>query len=603
VLRGYSIRINFLVNPPQIAQQSQLLRFTVRVPAFNERPGNPMTSRRNAIACLASSTTLLLSIAGCSAASSSTSGSSPIPPTVAVSISPAVLNFTATAGLPAANQVFTLTNTGTVSFVASGGTLSSAPPFSVVNSTCGASVAVNATCTITIGYAPTGSGILTGSLVESIGTTTVTGQLTGTAIGSATTAATVDCSLNAATCPNTFTGAFTTANSQLASDPIGAGLFHGYADPSIRKDPNSTATYYAYSWAHTLADGTHVVDLHLAQSTTNGATFTYAGPLYQSVQTTQTGSTAYSSVNDSSTETVDLLPIPLTGTSAGQTMWVQAHQSYLVKPTGGIYDQLNATSLISVTAVQLTAAQEASPALAATAMLGLSTAPEARLGAAGTDPTRNITQSLSSFNATTQKCANWGQPALWYQSPNLYLALECTEFTGSLDINELAHFLFVTTPTGTNASTWSWALAAEFATPTQAAKLGTTTAEANSTYTFFTEPEFVATKAGGLALILTPGVFNTSPTATQPVIQYGCRIVPVTSLSPTGITLDTDATTGALVTTAKITESDLYAGVNEGPAACTYDPNAINGIIMGRKFENDPTYGFYIYPVNTIVQP
>jgi hypothetical protein len=79
--------------------------------------------------------------------------------------------------------------------------------------------------------------------------------------------------------------------------------------------------------------------------------------------------------------------------------------------------------------------------------------------------------------------------------------------------------------------------------------------------------------------------------------------VPVTSLSPTGITLDTDTTTGALAVTGKLAESDLYSGVNEGPAACTYEPTAINGMIMGRKFENDPTYGFYIYPVNSNVLP
>ena len=335
----------------------------------------------------------------------------------------------------------------------------------------------------------------------------------------------------------------------------------------------------------------------MAYSTNAGASFTYLGPLYQSVQTTQTATTAYSSVDDSSTETVDLLPIALTGTSAGQTLWVQAHQSYLVAPQGGIYDQLTATNLISVTAVQV-----ATPASPGTALLGLSTAPEARLGAAGTDASRTITTNLIGLSTTTSKCGNWGQPTLWYQSPYLYLAVECTEFTGQLDANELAHYLYYTTPTGADASKWVWAYSGIFATPTQAALLGTTTAE-NTTYKFFTEPEFVATQSGQLAVILTPGVFNTSPTATQPVIQYGCRLVAVTSMGPTGITLQTDPTTGALVVLGKVTENDLYSGVNEGPAACTYEPTATNGIIMGRKFENDPTYGFYLYPVNSGVRP
>jgi hypothetical protein len=511
-----------------------------------------------------------------------------------------------------APQTITLTNTGTgaltISSVALSGTNASLFVLSTLSSgQCGSTLAAGASCVEVIGFEyPLASGTYTATLTfadnATAGNQTV--ALTGTALASPTAANTIDCSVNADACPDTFTGAYTTANSQLATDTIAAGLFHGYADPSNRKDPNSTASYLAYSWAKTLSDGTHVVDLHLAQSTNNGSTFTYVGPLYQSVQTTQTSTNTYSSVNDSSTETIDLLPIPLTGSNAGQTLWVQAHQSYLVAPKGGIYDQLIPTNLISVTAVQLTAAQEASPSQAGTALLalGAATTPEARLGANGTDPTRNVTQSLSGLETITKNCSNWGQPTLWYQSPNLYLAVECTEYTGSIDANELAHFLYVTTPTGSNASTWVWSYVGEFATKAQAAALGATAAE-NATYSFFTEPEFVATKSGQLAVLLTPGVFNLSPTATQPVIQYGCRLIPVTSLSPTGITLDTDTTTGAPVNLVKITENDLYTTPNEGPAACTYEPTGVNGIIMGRKFEDDPTYGFYLYPLNSTIAP
>jgi hypothetical protein len=39
------------------------------------------------------------------------------------------------------------------------------------------------------------------------------------------------------------------------------------------------------------------------------------------------------------------------------------------------------------------------------------------------------------------------------------------------------------------------------------------------------------------------------------------------------------------------------------PAACTYEPAAVNGIVMGRKYENDPALGFYIYPLNTGIAP
>ncbi len=501
-----------------------------------------------------------------------------------------------TVGLPSPTLIITYTNLGTGAIVFSGVALAGANPslFSL-STTCTGTLAPNAACTASVIFTPVTSGSFSASVVFSdnfpSGSQTV--ALTGSAIAIASAANTQDCSVATGFCPEL----------NLLGDPLAPGGFHGYADPSMRKDPNSPIIYFAYSWARTLSDGTHVVDLHLASSANNGASFTELGPLYQSTQSTQTTSTAYNSVNDSSTETIDLLPVPLTGTNTGQTLWVQAHQSYLVKPQAGIYDQLNATSLISVSAVQLTAAQQASSSAAGAALLGLASAPEARLAAVSTDPNRNPTQSLAALSPATSKCGNFGQPALWYQAGTLYLALECSEITGTgqVDANELAHFLYSTTPSGPDASQWTWAYAGEFATGAQAAKLGALASE-NVAYQFFTEPEFALSKSGQLLLILTPSVFAPQ-TAQQPVIQYGCRTIPVTSLSPTGITLDTDAATGAPVVTSRITETDLYTAPNEGPAACTYEPAATSGVVIGRKYENDPTYGFYIYPVATGIFP
>jgi hypothetical protein len=546
-------------------------------------------------------------LAGCGGGGSGSTGGgvTGTPPVTAVTVSASSLSFSASAGLSAANQTVTLTNTGTTSVtitsVAVSGT--NAGLFTETT-TCGASLATGTSCTATVAFAPTASGTFTGTLTFSNTAANQMVSLTGTGLVQAPPSETTDCSVGVSGCGGALFSPTLPVSSptygELATDTVAAGLFHGYADPSMRKDPNAPTIYIAYSWAKTLADGTHVVDLHLASSSDGGTTWTYVGPLYQSVQSTQTQSAAYSSVNDSSTETVDLLPIPLTGASAGQTLWVQAHQSYLVAPQGGIYDQLNATNLVSVTAVQVATPASAG---AGTVLLGLSSAPEGRLGAAGTDPSRSTTQTLTTLSPATSKCANWGQPTLWYQGGTLYLALECTEFSGSgqLDGNELAHFVYATTPTGANASLWTWSYVGEFATAAQAAKLG---ALEGTSYSFFTEPEFVSTKTGQLAVIMTPGVFNLSPTATQPVIQYGCRVVPVT-LTPSSVTLDVDATTGSPVVLAKVTENDLYTGVNEGPAACLYEPAATSGIVMGRKYENDPNspFGFYLYPLATGIFP
>jgi hypothetical protein len=506
-----------------------------------------------------------------------------------------------TVGLSSAPQAFTVKNTGTGALTLTGISLSGGGFTVVGGGSCliGSSLAPGASCTANVVSSPTASGNASANfIVQFSGTVSVSpsgAAVVGSGVATAIGANAVDCSVSAAHCPGTFS-----PGGQLATDPISAGGFHGYADPSMRKDPNSGLIYMAYSWPKTLADGTHVVDLHLSASADLGNTFTYVGPLYQSVQTTQTASSAYSAINDSSTETIDLLPVPLSGSNAGQTLWVQAHQSYLVAPKGGIYDQLDATSTISVSAVQL-----ASPAGvgAATALLGLSTAPEARLGAASTDASRNITQSLYGLATASQKCGNWGQATLWYQTGTLYLALECSEITGTsgIDANELAHFLYSTSPVGSDASKWTWSYVGEFATGAQAAKMGALGSEGVG-YQFFTEPEFVQTTTGQLAILLTPSVFAPQ-SSTQPVTQYGCRLVPILALSPSGITLDTDATTGALVILSKVTEADLYTTPNQGPAACTYEPAAVNGIVMGRKFEKEPTLGFYLYPLSSGVAP
>ena len=534
---------------------------------------------------------------GCSSAGG---GAASQPVSTTITVGSSALTFTAAVGGAApATQMVTVANTGSTSTTFSSIAITGpgAASFSQVNS-CAPSVAI--ACTVTVSFTPAaGSGTATASLVftDNASGSPQSVALTGTTTGVPAASATADCATTTGT-GATSTGGPCTALT-LQGDGLSAGGFHGYADPSMRKDPNSSTIYLGYSWPHTMPDGTHAVDLHLASSTNNGTSFTYVGPLFQTQVVTQTTSVAYSQTNYSSNETLDLIPIPLTGASAGQTLWVQAHQSYLVKPTASIYTQLDVTGYVSVSAVQLATPAGAG---AGTALLALGTAPEARLGANDTDATRNVTQNIATQNTNMTKCGNFGQAALWYQSPTLYLSVECSEVAGGgVDANELAHFLFQTTPTGSDATKWTWTYVAEFATLANAAKFGTIASE-NTTYQFFTEPEFALTKSGQLVIIMSPSVFAPQ-TSQQPVIQYGCRVFPVTSLSTSGITLATDTTTGALAATAKTVESDLYAGSNEGPGACTYEPAATTGIILERKYENDPTYGFYIFPVSTGINP
>lgn len=126
-----------------------------------------------------------------------------------------------------------------------------------------------------------------------------------------------------------------------------------------------------------------------------------------------------------------------------------------------------------------------------------------------------------------------------------------------------------------------------FATTSEAAKLGTSE---GTTYQFFTEMQLASAVDGHLLAIVAPSVITT--TGQQPVIQYGCRAIPVASLSSSPA-LQTDSS-GTPVVIAKVTASDLYTGTNEGPGACTYEAASSTGIVIVRKLENDPTLGFYV---------
>ena len=501
-------------------------------------------------------------------------------------------------GLPV-TKTFGLSNdpgfasaTTTLSPITISGTDASA--FSLTNNSCGTSLPAEGSCGGAITFTPPAPGTYNATLNIP---NNASGAVQSVALTATVAAgpATVDCSVSTNLCPAL----------SMQGDTVASELFHGFADPAIRSDrvgstgtsPAGFTTYMAYSWPHTMADGTHVVDLHLASRAMGGTSFTEIGPLYQSAMVTQNASTGYAATNYTSTETIDMIPVVVPATFPTEEVWLQVHQSYLVKPGGGLYDQLNATSYISVSAVLLTAPTAAS---AETSLLafGSSSTPEARLGAAGTDASIHVTQSLASLNSSTKNCASFSQPALWYQnSTTLYLLVECLEPAGSVDSHQHSHFLYSTTPVGSDATQWTWAYAGEMATPAQAAQLA---AAEGASYTFFTSVKFASRSY--LHLIVSPA--TPAPTsAQQPNIQYGCRALILSSLAPPSFALDS---TGAPIVISRVTENDLYTGGNEGPAGCTYDDTQVgasSGIVMGRKYEADPMQGFYVYPVATGVVP
>ena len=363
----------------------------------------------------------------------------------------------------------------------------------------------------------------------------------------------------------------------IAGESPAAGSFHGYADPSLRKDPNTSLLHMAWSWPINLANGTRNVELHLGHSADQGATWSRDGVLFSSRAVSHPGGAGYAAANQSSDEVVDLFPIDL---GAQKTRWVQAHLAYLV-PTGSLatYAQLDTTSYVSVSAVSV------GPGDGPAKLLELGTAPEARLGNKGTDASLSPTANLSALpGAAANNCTNFNQPALFAQGGTLYLIVQCFEAVGG-DGKAASHFVYSTTPTGDDARAWTWQFVGIFATPQEAVKLGD--AE-GATFQFFTELQVAVGASGQLLAILTPAI--STPTAQQAATQYGCRAVPMT-LNPPALGLDAAGVPKVL---AKVIESDLYGGLNQGNGACAYEPSSKTGIVIVRKLESDPQLGFYV---------
>lgn len=128
----------------------------------------------------------------------------------------------------------------------------------------------------------------------------------------------VDCIANSSGC----------STISIQGDGPSSGKFQGYADPTIRQDPQTGYLWMAYSWTHQIKSSGgkgmyNVVDTHLAESTDGGKTWQYKGALYtsRSVLNPVTGNTDYTS-----NEVMNLYPEVVHGV----TYWYGIHSLYQV---------------------------------------------------------------------------------------------------------------------------------------------------------------------------------------------------------------------------------------------------------------------------------
>ncbi len=361
--------------------------------------------------------------------------------------------------------------------------------------------------------------------------------------GTASAGQTFDC--NGSACPQiTIQGdpAFTFPNGT-------ASPFSGFADPSIRKDPLSNRLWMSYSWPniHVLGQQQFVpsVDIHLASSDDNGATWKSQGPLWPSEP--DTNKSGDNGPGYTAHEVSNLLPVQ----NGSTVTWYGVRQAYFVPQNGG-YSKRPGTSF------RLEISQASSPA-------GLSTADYQSLGTNYTAAGWNADINLANLSPDVSKCGFWNETALYYQNNTLYLVTRCLTFNGQMPIeNESPNVVFATNAKG-SVKQWQWRYVGALNNAQQAKELGGDG---------LTQPEIAKGQDGQLLAIFTPTEAGATPTDE---IHNGCAVVEVASIDPPRLATDSS---GRLKVRAFISASDQQP---HGPGACTYDPASDTGVIIVRR--------------------
>jgi hypothetical protein len=370
-----------------------------------------------------------------------------------------------------------------------------------------------------------------------------------------------------------------------------ADKFSGFADPTIRKDPATGLVWLGYSWPHVWnaasSNEVDVVDLHLSYSSDNGVTWNTPTDLWVSQQTTDpsNGDTAYTS-----NEVLNILPGQVNGQS-GET-WFSVHLNYYVDQGSTIIDSLVAHSTMVLNWASTPTALGSAPA-----------SQTVRFAAAGLSAGIPYDVNLTTVDPSLANCQQWAEPALYMKSGNLYMVLMCKYGTSPAQMLPAHNFygVFETTPNlSVPPSSWTWQYNGQLA--------GTADAALLEGHQFFYELDLATRADGSIVAIVSPADDVPNPSDPTVAIQYtyGCRALLVKGLDKGNIGMARDAN-GQLEVLASITASDLGpANGDSASGACTYEPQASNGIVFVRVYNPDtrfPSTGYWVGLFNTFVMP
>lgn len=331
-----------------------------------------------------------------------------------------------------------------------------------------------------------------------------------------------------------------------ATTPPGYIDFYGYADPSMRKDPDQDALWLAYSWPHyKLINSNYIpsVEIHLAKSTNAGDNWTFVKTLWEPDPMANPADPGQQGHLDH--ETANLLPVK----DGGTTIWYGARLNYFLPDAGGFAQRPSNSFHVTI--------------LKASDPENLSTGEIGKIGATLTHANWNATILVP--NELASDSFFWNEPALYYENGTLYLVMAAFVYAGNTPIIEKQNiYVFSTTPTGAPQS-WNWTYNGKLADASIANELG---AEK------LTQIDLAKGVDGKLLLIATPDDWNS---AENDYNHKGCKVLEIKSLENPELERDKQ---GNLKVRAIIAASDANS---LGSAASTYDPNSNTGILFTRR--------------------
>lgn len=407
-------------------------------------------------------------------------------------------------------------------------------------------------------------------------------QLNGVSTSTAVTLTVDPANVSALSASCTLTSTSCTAI-DLSTDPASATAFAGYADPTIRQDPQTGTLWMAYSWLHTIAGsagGVQAIDTHVSYSTDGGATWIYKGPLFTSQQVTNpvTGDT-----DDTANEVMNLFPQVVNGV----TYWYGIHSVYNLPATGGGTSETESYSRRWEIAM--------APGDGDTGPMGLATATPQYLGQTVDNELQSfpVSVNLSSLNAELSSCAEFFEPSLIIEDNILYLFLSCQSTAGAAGT---FYAVFQTPNPQANAPNWQWTYIPEgdtkFADSSDAASVG---AYLGTGATYITQMDVAPGKQPGTLMAVMTAAYNTA----SGKVSLGCVAAELASVNPPKFIYNSQS---AVQVDAFLTSSD---STSTGPGSCTYSPYSSTGIIMAHRQDSMAAQngGFYSFLMQSMLLP